>query len=429
MEQSARPSSRRIILAGLVGNVMEWYDFAVYGYLAIVIGKLFFPSEDPSVSVIAAFGAFAAGFMMRPIGGLLIGRIGDLIGRRRALLLSVFFMAVPTVLIACLPTYETIGVMAPILLILLRMVQGLSVGGEYTSSLIFLAEHAPSGRRARTAIWGNWGSTAGVLLGSGVGSVVAYIFTDAQVLAWAWRLPFFLGIFVAITAILIRRALLAEAPRTEQLPNPIVATFTTYIRDVARVALLNVGLGVGFYAAFVYSVTYIKEIDNLPSGVAFNLNTEAMVVLLLIMPIAAYIADRIGRKPLLIAGAAMIALGAVPFFELMHHTDPLIVFLGELGFVFGVGIMAGGSVANVELIPAPVRCTGLAFAYNSAVGIFGGTTPLIAAWLIAQTGNPIAPAYWVAAGGLVSLLTAIFLIRETRFDKLDTGAASPSAQG
>jgi len=178
---SASPSRRRIIMAGLVGNVMEWYDFAVYGYFASVIGHQFFPADDPATSLIAAFGAFAAGFLVRPLGGLLFGRIGDLVGRQRVLTLSIITMALPTVLMAFLPTYATLGFAAPFMLVALRIVQGLSVGGEYTSSLVFLVEHAPQNRRAFTAVWGAWGATAGILLGSGVGVVLVSLLTEEQI--------------------------------------------------------------------------------------------------------------------------------------------------------------------------------------------------------------------------------------------------------
>lgn len=411
-------NTRRIVFSGLIGNTMEWYDFSVYGYFAAIIAPQFFPSSSPAVSLIAAFGAFAAGFLVRPLGGLVFGRIGDLVGRRRALFLSVLAMAVPTVLIGCLPTYEHIGILAPILIVALRIVQGLSVGGEYTSSLIFLAEHAPPQRRARTAMWGMWGATAGILLGSGVGALVAQLLEEEQLFSWGWRIPFLLGAVVAVTGILVRRAIHTQ-PTTSGSDNPVRDAFTTHLGAVVKVALLNVANGVGFYAVFVYAVTYIKNVDGLDESMGLNLNTLSMAALLLILPVTAALSDRFGRKPLVILGAASLAFGAIPLFHLLHHSDPAIILMGELGFVLGLGLLAGGlAAANVEMMPAPIRCTGLAFAYNASIGWFGGTTPLIAAWLIVETADPIAPGYWVAAAGGVSLLAALVLMRETRFSEL-----------
>ena len=407
------------MLAGIVGNVMEWYDFAVYGYFAVVIGKLFFPSEDPAISLIASFGAFAAGFLVRPIGGLVFGRIGDLFGRKRALLLSVLAMAVPTVLIGLLPTHASIGIAAPVAVVALRLVQGLSVGGEYTSSMIYLAEHAPPERRALFASSAMWGCGVGVLLGSGVGALVTNVVDVAVVEAWAWRVPFLVGGIVAAAGTMLRKRMhVVETSGNSK--RPIRDSFGRHRGAMIRVALLNVGQGVGFYAAFVYAVTYINEIDGLPEEIAFDLNTASMALLLVFLPLAAILCDRIGRKPLLIAGCGILAFGALPLFELMHSTDAWKVFCGEVGFAVAVSVTGAGLVAaNVELMPRAVRCTGLAFAYNTALALFGGTTPLIASWLILRTGDPIAPAYYVAAAGFVSLITAVIFTPETRFTELD----------
>ena len=239
------PSHARIVAAGIVGNILEWYDFAVYGYFASVIGHLFFPSADPSISLIAAFGAFAAGFLVRPLGGLVFGRIGDLMGRKTALTLSVLAMAVPTVLIGLLPTYELIGIAAPIAIVILRIIQGLSVGGEYTTSLVFLAEHAPKGRRALNASWGIWGASAGILLGSGVGSIVTSVVDSADLLEWGWRIPFLLGGLVALNGYLIRHALHVEPP-VIVTNKPVLDAFSKHGGAVLRVALLDIGVGVGF---------------------------------------------------------------------------------------------------------------------------------------------------------------------------------------
>lgn len=422
MENPSGAAPRRLrstVFAGLIGNVLEWYDFAVYGYFAHIIGQQFFPSTDPAVSTIAAFGAFAAGFLVRPIGGVVFGQIGDLLGRKRALMLSVICMAVPTVLIAFLPTYASIGILAPILIVLLRIVQGLSVGGEYTSSLIYLAEHAPPGRRGLISSWGMVGAVGGILLGSGVGAVITTLVPADAIADWGWRIPFALGIVVAFTGVLIRRGP-TEAPRPAAAAPPLRDSFLAHGPAVLRVAGINIAMGVVFYAAFVYSVTYITQIDKLPGDIAFDINTASMVVLLVAIPLFAMLSDRIGRKPLMVAGLVALAIGSVPLFWMMDHPDPATVFAGQALLTLAFAVFCGGTVgANVESIPHPVRCTGLAFAYNIAIGVFGGTTPMVCAALIAEFGDPIAPGYYVAASAAVSLIVVLIWYRETAFRPID----------
>ena len=342
----------------------------------------------------------------------MFGRIGDLVGRQKAMTLSVIAMAVPTVLMGCLPTYETIGIAAPILLILLRIIQGLSVGGEYTSSLIFLAENAPKNRKAFTAVWGVWGGTAGILLGSGVGLLISSILTDDQLVNWGWRIPFAIGGLVALTGWWIRSNMHVEIPLA-QTSSPVKDVFTRYRWDVLRVALLNIGSGVAFYTAFVYAVSYIRNIDKLSESIALELNTLAMLVLLAVLPVSAWMSDRYGRKKILLISTILLVFLSIPLFHLIHSVDEIQILIGEVIFAVVVGMGSGGIVAlNVELIPAPVRCTGLAFAYNASMGLFGGTTPLMAAWLINYTGNQIAPAYWVVTTASLSLLTLVFWVKE-----------------
>lgn len=414
-------STSRVLLAGLIGNVMEWYDFALYGYFATVIAKEFFPSSDPAASLIGAFGAFAAGFLVRPLGGVVFGRIGDLTGRQRALQLSVVVMAVPTVLMGLLPTHSQIGVAAPIAVVVLRIVQGLSVGGEYTSSIIFLSENAPARQRGFYAIWGLWGSVLGMLLGSGFGDLLAHTLNPDQLSSWGWRLPFLLGALVALTGVVIRQGIGADMI-DPLVKSPIRETFGRYRLQVLRVMALNIASSVGYYAVFVYAVSYVEEVDHLSAATSLSLSTGVLAVLLLLYPISAWLSDRIGRKPMLISGASLLCFGALPFFNLMHSGDPQRVLWGELGLTLAVALLAGGkNPANVELMPAAVRCTGLAVAFNLAEGYFGGTTPLIATWLIAQTGNPVLPGAWVAFSGLCTLVTACAFTRETAFRPLSTG--------
>ena len=329
-----QPPLWRVILAGLIGNVMEWYDFALYGYFVGIFSDQFFPSSDPNASLIAAFGAFAAGFLVRPFGGVVLGRIGDRVGRRQALTLSVMAMALATVSMAILPTYQQVGLWAPIALVLLRILQGLSAGGEYTTSIVFLAEHAPANRRGLVTIWGLWGSVLGMLLGSAAGTLLSSNLSAAQMHSWGWRVPFALGLLVALTGLALRRGLHSETPP---------ATAARPLQDLARhrgavlrVLLLNVASSVAFYTAFVYVITYIQSEAGQSESVALALNTRVMGLLLIFYPIAAWISDRLGRRPLLITGSLFLLLAGLPIFELLHSGNPTWITRGEVLLMLAV---------------------------------------------------------------------------------------------
>jgi MFS transporter, MHS family, proline/betaine transporter len=228
--------ARRVIAAGMIGNVLEWYDFAIYGYFATAIGRQFFPHEDAVAQLLSAFGVFALGYVMRPVGGVLIGHIGDSFGRRAALTFSVAAMAVPTFLIGLLPGYATLGLAAPIALTLLRMAQGLSVGGEYTSSMVFLVEHAPEGRRGVMGALAACGATGGILLGSAVGASFAASMSEAALDAWGWRIPFLIGLIVGIAGYLLRRHMLETIPTERRKRAPIIETLHDHWDIVLRFA-------------------------------------------------------------------------------------------------------------------------------------------------------------------------------------------------
>jgi MHS family proline/betaine transporter-like MFS transporter len=411
---------RRVILAGLIGNVMEWYDFAIYGYFAGIIGTQFFPSSDPRDSLLAAFGAFAAGFLVRPLGGVVLGSVADRMGRQRALMVSVLAMAAATVLMAILPSYSRIGLAAPVLMVLLRILQGLSAGGEYSTSIVFLAEHAPAGRRGLVAIWGLWGSVLGILLGSGVGALLASQLSEAQLSSWGWRIPFALGLLVAITGLLLRRGLQGGTPPPQSL-SPLQNSLSRHRGAVLRVMLLNIASSVGFYTAFVYAVSYIETVDDMTVAFALELNTGVMGLLLMAFPLSAWLSDRIGRRPMLISGSALLLFGGVPIFMLLHSTTPALLRQGDVLLMLAVALLAGGkNPANVELMPAAVRCTGLALAFNLAEGLFGGTTPLIASWLLTRFSNPLLPGVWLSLSGLITLITVLWFTPETFKKTLET---------
>src|SRR5215468_7726701 len=408
--------SRQVVLAGIAGNVMEWYDFAVYGYFAQAIGQHFFPSRDQAASVIAAFGVFAAGFLMRPIGGLLFGYIGDRIGRKAALTLSVLAMAIPTFLIGLLPDYAQVGVAAPVLMVVLRLVQGLSVGGEYTTSAVFLVEGAASGRRGLMGSWSAFGSVAGILLGSAVGAVITSVVSAEAVQTWGWRVPFLAGLAVGLTGLSIRRHLPEAAARPEAgtpPTAPVREAFRTAWRAMLRVAGFNVLTAVGFYMMFVYVVTYLQQVVHVRAARALDINTSNMVLLLLLIPAAGRLSDRLGRKPVLVGAALGTFVLAWPLFWLMHHPDARLILAGQMGFAVLVGLFLGVVPATmVEAFPARVRCSAVAVGYNLSLGVLGGTTPLVTAYLIARSHDDLSPAFYLMAAAAVSFFV-ILRLRET----------------
>ncbi|MFM8270885.1 MAG: MFS transporter [Gemmata sp.] len=418
MEGRQHFSHGRQVIAGTVGNIMEWYDFAVYGYFVSVIAKRFFPANDPTSSLIAAFGAFSAGFLMRPFGGLLFGYIGDRVGRKAALTFSVVAMAIPTFLIGLLPDYSTIGVAAPVLLVLCRMVQGLSVGGEYTTSVVYLVEGAPPNRRGLAGNWSGFGATTGTLLGSAVGAVLTSVLDPETMQNWGWRLPFLLGLLVGVGGLMVRHGLPEPVAPVKEGSPPVVEAFRTQWRAILQVVGLSVLMGVAFYLIFVYLVTYYTEIDHLKEAVALKINTASMVLLLATQPFVAVLSDRVGRRPVLLAGCLGLLVAAYPLFWLLHHGNFWLVLGGQFGFaVLAATYNAVVPVTMVEAFPVKGRCTAIAVSYNLSLGLIGGTSPMVATYLIHRTHDDLSPAYYLMAAAAVSLV-AVLTLRETSREPL-----------
>ncbi len=407
---------RRLVIAGTAGNIMEWYDFAVYGYFAQVIGRHFFPSEDKVTSLIASFGAFAAGFLMRPLGGVVFGHVGDKIGRKAALTLSVLAMAIPTFLIGVLPDHAQIGAAASVALVALRMIQGLSVGGEYTTSVVFLVEGAASHRRGLAGSWSVFGAVAGILLGSAVGALTTSALSADALHAWGWRLPFIVGLLVGLAGLYIRRQIPEPpAPATAPSRSPVLDACRTEWRAMLRVGALNVLNAVGFYMIFVYVVTYLKEIVHIEAARALDINTINMGLLLLLVPAAGALSDRVGRKPLLILSTLGVLLFAWPLFWLMHHPSFALVLLGQMGFALFIGLFLGVvPVTMVEAFPARVRCSGLSIGYNLCLGLIGGTTPIVTTLLIRRSHDDLSPAYYMMVAAAISLGVVLSLPETVR---------------
>lgn len=407
------------MLAGAIGNVLEWYDFALYGYFAPVLAALFFPSEQPSLSLLSAFGVFAIGFLARPLGALLFGYWGDTAGRRNALAWSIILMAIPTFCIGLLPTYEAIGLFAPFALTCCRFLQGLSVGGEFTGSVTYLVEHAAPSRRGYIGSWAGFSAQVGALLGSGAGALVASTLSHQALYAWGWRIPFLGGSLIALIGWYLRMRV-PESPAFERARHagtlsaaPIHEVLTSQRAAVGRVIGLVLLHGAGFYLLYVYLSTYLVTVTNIPLGSGLTINTVCMVLLALLIPLTGSLSDTIGRRPLLATGAAGLALASYPMFVWLTSEDWYLILLAQVLLTVLMACYLGPFFAlAVELFPTRLRYTGLSIGYNVASALFGGTAPLIATLFIQWSGNTLAPSFYLSLCAIVSL-TVVLTLRDS----------------
>ena len=403
------------LLAGMSGNLMEWYDFALYGVLAATLGELFFPHGNRLVALLSVFGVFAAGYVMRIVGGAWFGHVGDRLGRRRALLLSAVAMAVATSLVGCLPTYASVGLVAPLLFTLLRLVQGMSVGGEFTTSITYLIEHAPPGRRGLQGSFASLTAGAGILLGSAMGNALFAMFPTEQVLAWAWRLPFLLSVPLGLSLAVLRAALPDDAPppaadatTTPAKTSPVWRVLREHPGEILRGALLGYGPNAAFYAIAVFLASFLATEKILPEQSALSLETASIAFMVVLTPLAGHLGDRLGRKPMVVIGMTGCLLAAVPLFLLLENGSSARDLWAEIAFAtFVVSALSPYQVWLAERFPRELRASGLGLAYNGAAGLLGGTTPLACATLAELTGSRLAPGAYVAFACLASLVVAL----------------------
>ena len=418
MTQVAKTGKKgfRDTAAGIVGNVLEWYDFAAFGFLAPYIAIAFFPSDNEFAGLIKTFAIFAVGYLMRPLGAILFGHIGDRVGRREALLLSVIMMIVPTILLGMLPTYAAVGITAPILLLLLRLIQGLSIGGEFTASATFVSELAPEGRKGLHASLTMLGAILGILLGSGVAMVLSDTLGEEAMTAWAWRLPFLMGIILGAVAFWMRRSM-SSSPEMGDIhagkddrEHPLIEVLKNHRPAVLRLSSVVLMQGASFYVVFVWLSTYLKEIVEQPVSNPLLLNTIGLACLLPVIPLAGWLSDRFGRRALLMTAGIGILLCSWPLFMAFQQGDDGIILVGLVIFAVLIGMAQGPTPAMMtELFPPEVRLTGIGIGYNVTLALFGGTAPLISTWLISATGTTIAPAFYLMAAAAISLVGAFGL--------------------
>ncbi len=411
-------SSSRV--AGAIGNVIEWYDFALFGYFAPIIAPFFFPAGNAATSIMATWAVFAGGFLMRPLGASVFGYIGDRVGRRRVLYLSAILMALPTLCLGVLPTHDQIGIWAAVLLVTIRLVQGFSVGGEFTGSVTYMVETAPKDRRGLAGSWANVGSMTGILLGSGVAALVTSLLSQDTVDSWGWRIPFLVGGILGILGIFMVRGLheihIQKRDEKHATRSPLKEALSRDVRRTLEAIFFVSGYGVVFYIPLVYLPTYVSTYTGISLHTAMQINTAATVTLIFFIPLIALASDRfIRRKTILVAGFLVMAAASYPLFLLLQHDSPVLVGVAQVAFGLLIAIPLGTAPAMlVELFPTDDRLTGYSLSYNIGAGVVGGTTPFMSTWLINVTGISLAPCLYLAGWAIISFVALILMPDRSR---------------
>lgn len=407
-------TSCKALLAGSVGNFIEWYDFAVYGFMATVLADLFFPSGSATASLLRTFAASALAFCFRPAGALVFGWLADHSGRRTSLIVVLTLMAVSTTAMGCLPSYAQIGVWAPVLLILCRIVQGISAGGEFGSAVSFMMEYAPQHRRGLYSGWQSCTAGLAFLVGTGAAGALSSRVTLDDMHAWGWRIPFLLGAPLGLVALYLRLGV-AETPlfRHARDAPPVIVCGDDGDRceDRSRHATVLFALGavVGWVCAsqvfLIFMPTYLKTSLHMPFSASLVAASVANAAFAIFSPVFGWLSDHIGRKLLTIVASVVIAVGAYPLFALLGTDTPVAVLTSlAIGGAL-VAALAGPAAALLsELFPTGYRATGSAASYGLAIAVVGGTAPMVITWLSSISGDHLAGAYYTSAGALISLV-------------------------
>jgi MFS family permease len=408
-------SGRRAIVVSTIGNALEWFDFMAYGFFAVIISKLYFPATSPTISLLATWATFGVGFLTRPLGGIVLGAVADRVGRKSALTLTISLMAVGIAFIAFAPTYQAIGIAAPILMLIGRLIQGFSAGGEVGCATAFLVEYAPANRRGYFGSYQMVAQAIGSLFGSLFGAVLTRSLTPEHLNGWGWRIPFVVGLLIVPVGLYLRSKLdespvfVEKSHNNELTSTPIRDTATKHWVQVAAGFGLTVFGTIGTYIFLLYLPTHATRVLHMSLTDGLISSSIGAFIYLLCCPIAGALSDRVGRKKLMATALVMSLLTAYPIFAVLtaHPSLPMLIACQALLMLY-LSTFQGCYPAFIsELLPSSIRSTGISVSYNVAVMIFGGFAPAIVQWLTMTTGDALSICYYVIFGSAVALATLL----------------------